>query len=105
MRRANDWGAERFRSYGLTASLEAFPFGVTWTRDFRGMVTRVMPVAKNRTGGRLLLDDVFVDSEYVDNYPIQAFEQLKVDGQVGKEGPDGLPKQDRQQGVQLIRVP
>ncbi len=63
--------------------------GVTWTRDFRGMVTRVMPVAKNRTGGRLLLDDVFVDSEYVDNYPIQAFEQLKVDGQVGKEGPDG----------------
>ncbi len=32
MRRANDWGAERFRSYGLTASLEAFPFGVTWTR-------------------------------------------------------------------------
>src|SRR5687767_3621496 len=32
MRRANEWTAERFRSYGLTASLEAFDFGVTWER-------------------------------------------------------------------------
>ncbi len=32
MRRANDWTAERFRAYGLTASLEPFTFGVTWER-------------------------------------------------------------------------
>jgi len=32
MRRANEWTAERFRGYGLTASLEAFDFGVTWER-------------------------------------------------------------------------
>jgi carboxypeptidase Q len=32
MRRANEWTAERFRSYGLAASLEAFDFGVTWER-------------------------------------------------------------------------
>ena len=32
MRRANEWTAERFRAYGLTASLEAFDFGVTWER-------------------------------------------------------------------------
>jgi hypothetical protein len=32
MRRANDWTAERFRSYGLRAALEPFTFGVTWTR-------------------------------------------------------------------------
>ncbi len=32
MRRANDWFAEKFRSYGATASLEAYPFGVTWER-------------------------------------------------------------------------
>lgn len=32
MRRANEWTAERFRSYGLRASLEAFDFGVTWER-------------------------------------------------------------------------
>ena len=32
MRRANDWLAERFRAYGLTARLESYPFGVTWER-------------------------------------------------------------------------
>ena len=32
MRASNEWVAERFRAYGLTASLEAFPFGVTWER-------------------------------------------------------------------------
>jgi carboxypeptidase Q len=32
MRRANEWTAERFRRYGLRASLEAFDFGVTWER-------------------------------------------------------------------------
>ncbi|HEX5632320.1 MAG TPA: hypothetical protein VFX50_03795, partial [Gemmatimonadales bacterium] len=32
MRRANEWTAQRFRDYGLTASLESYPFGVTWER-------------------------------------------------------------------------
>jgi carboxypeptidase Q len=32
MRRANDWTAQRFRSYGLTARLEPYLFGVTWER-------------------------------------------------------------------------
>jgi hypothetical protein len=32
MRRANQWTAERFRSYGLNARLEPYQFGVTWER-------------------------------------------------------------------------
>ena len=32
MRLANDWTAERFKQYGLTAALEPFDFGVTWER-------------------------------------------------------------------------
>ena len=32
MRRANEWTAERFRGYGLTAALEPFDFGVAWER-------------------------------------------------------------------------
>ena len=32
MRRANDWTAERFRSYGLTAALEPYEFGLGWDR-------------------------------------------------------------------------
>lgn len=31
-RRANDWTAERFKAYGLSTHLEAWPFGVTWER-------------------------------------------------------------------------
>jgi carboxypeptidase Q len=32
MRRANEWTAQRFRSYGLVAALEPYDFGVTWER-------------------------------------------------------------------------
>lgn len=32
MRRANEWTAERFRAYGLSATLEPYAFGVTWER-------------------------------------------------------------------------
>ena len=32
MRRANEWTAERFRAYGLTATLEPYAFGVAWER-------------------------------------------------------------------------
>ena len=32
MRRANEWTAERFRAYGLRATLEPYTFGVTWER-------------------------------------------------------------------------
>ena len=32
MRRANEWTAGRFKSYGLSATLEPYQFGVTWER-------------------------------------------------------------------------
>ncbi len=32
MRKANEWVAQRFRDYGLRASLEEYPFGATWSR-------------------------------------------------------------------------
>jgi carboxypeptidase Q len=32
MRRANEWTADRFKAYGLTAALEPYDFGVTWER-------------------------------------------------------------------------
>jgi carboxypeptidase Q len=40
MKKANDWVAERFRGYGLAASLESYPFGVTWERgDINARIT------------------------------------------------------------------
>jgi carboxypeptidase Q len=32
MRRANEWTAERFKAYGLSATLEPYTFGVPWER-------------------------------------------------------------------------
>src|SRR5919108_6576783 len=32
MRRANEWTAQRFKSYGLHAAVEPYEFGVTWER-------------------------------------------------------------------------
>ncbi len=32
MRRANDWTVDQFKSYGLSAALESWDFGVTWER-------------------------------------------------------------------------
>jgi hypothetical protein len=32
MRKANDWTAQRYRDYGLQASIEEYPFGVAWER-------------------------------------------------------------------------
>ncbi len=37
IRRANDWTADRFRAYGLTAALEPYTFGVTWERGASSM--------------------------------------------------------------------
>jgi hypothetical protein len=32
MRKSNEWVAQRFREYGLQASMEEYPFGITWQR-------------------------------------------------------------------------
>lgn len=63
MRQANDWTANRFRSYGLTAKLEEYTFGVTWERG-PIMVRLTAPYARQvnawswawtaGTGGRAL---------------------------------------------------
>jgi carboxypeptidase Q len=48
-RKANDWTAERFRSYGLAAHLEPWTFGVTWERGSAAL--RILaPFARNLTG-------------------------------------------------------
>jgi carboxypeptidase Q len=48
MRRANDWTAARFRTYGLTAALEPYPFGVTWERGSASL-RLVAPFARQIT--------------------------------------------------------
>ncbi len=49
MRRANEWAAERFRAYGLTASQEPYAFGVTWERGSLEL-RLVAPFRRDLTG-------------------------------------------------------
>ena len=48
MRLANDWTAERFKSYGLTAALEPWDFGITWQRGV--VIAQVRWVRDGRIG-------------------------------------------------------
>jgi hypothetical protein len=67
MRRANDWTAERFRAYGLGATLEPYTFGPTWQRGTASL-RLVTPFAREiaahswawtaGTGGRTLTGPV-----------------------------------------------
>ena len=64
--------------YGVNAR------GITWKKSSSNLITRVVPVAKDENGGDLYLPEVWIDSEYINDYPVIMMEQIKVEGQVGK---------------------
>ena len=59
--------------------------GVNWTQDSSGIITRIVPVAKDAGGADLYLPEVWIDSDYIGDYPVIRMEQLSVKGQVGKD--------------------
>ena len=62
--------------------------GVSWNIKSDGLVTRVVPVAKDADGSDLYLDndgEKWVDSLLIGNYPVIRMERIRVDGQVGKD--------------------
>ena len=60
--------------------------GITWTGSTENLVTRVVPVAKDADGNDFYLDpDKWVDSQYVNSWPVIYMERMKVNGQVGKD--------------------
>ena len=59
--------------------------GINWERDSNSLITRVVPVAKKEDGDELYLPELYVDSEYISDYPVIRRERLNVTGQVGKD--------------------
>ena len=69
--------------------------GVNWQIGSDQLITRIVPVAKDEDGNDLYLMDedeedpdydyIWIDSQYISNYPVIRMERLKVDGQVGKD--------------------
>ena len=79
MRKVNEDRGFRLR-YGKNM------LGVSWNIKSDGLVTRVVPVAKDEDGSDLYLDPVkWVDSTRILNYPVIRMERIKVTGQVGKD--------------------
>ena len=63
--------------------------GVNWAQDSSGLVTRVVPIAKDEAGADLYLPEQWVDSPLISNYPVIKMERLSVSGQVGKAKDSG----------------
>ena len=64
--------------------------GVNWSRDITGLITRIVPVAKDEGGEDMLLPgNPFVDSNRINDYPVIRLEYLAVDGQVGQDDGSG----------------
>ena len=63
--------------------------GVSWKRASDQMINRVMPVAKNESGGDLFLPEQWIDSDDIDDWPVIIMEKLKINGQVGKDDGTG----------------
>ena len=61
--------------------------GVNWKIGSDQLITRIVPVAKDEDGSDLFVSDntVWIDSQYINNYPRIRMERLRVEGQVGKD--------------------
>lgn len=72
-------------SYGVNM------IGVQWERNIEDLITRVIPRAGDGNQGYVYLDELFVDSAYIDDYPVIRIEVLDTDWSVGQEIelPDG----------------
>jgi len=59
--------------------------GVNWAQKSDGLITRVVPVAKDEGGADLYLPEKWIDSPLINNYPRIRMERLTVKGQIGKD--------------------
>ena len=68
--------------------------GVEWSRDMEDVVTRIIPRAGDGNNGYLYLDELFVDSPHINDYPVIVIEVLDTAWAVGQEIelPDGTTK-------------
>lgn len=59
--------------------------GISWKRSSESLVTRVVPVAKDKDGNDLYLPELYIDSTHIGEYPVVMMQRLSVKGQIGKD--------------------
>jgi phage minor structural protein len=59
--------------------------GVSWERNIEDIVTRIIPRADDGNKGKLYLDELFVDSEHIDDFAVISIEVLDSEYSVGQK--------------------
>ena len=59
--------------------------GVSWNRNSDDIVTRIIPRAGDGNNGYIFLDEMFVDSEHINDYPFPRIEVLDSQYSVGQK--------------------
>lgn len=74
------------RDMGVTVRRGKNLVGVTVTNDASGIVTRVIPVGKNKDGDPLYLSGTrWVDSPHIDDYPVIMTQKIDYDVSSGSD--------------------
>lgn len=87
----DNWDAfllpDMVRDRGVTIRRGKNLIGVEVTNDASGIVTRIIPVGKNKNGDPLYLTDTkYVDSPHIGDYPFPRIKRIEYDVQTGKDG-------------------
>ena len=70
---------------GIILEYGANLIGVHWGQNTENVITRIVPRCKNGKEGYLYLDNLFVDSPKINQYPFHRIEILECDCTVGSE--------------------
>ena len=83
---------DKVRDRGVTIRRGKNLIGVTTTTDDSDAVTRIIPVGKDEDGEPLYIDEVYVDSPRIDDYPYIRAARIEYDVSVGDPDEDNADR-------------
>ena len=87
----DNWDAfllpDMVRDMGVTIRRGKNLIGVEVTNDISDVVTRIIPIGKNKSGNPISLSGTaYVDSTHINEYPFPRIKRIEYDVQTGKDG-------------------
>jgi phage minor structural protein len=70
---------------GITLRYGVNLLGVTWSRSTEDVITRILPRGKNKDDTDLFLEELYIDSANIDDFPVVRVEVLDCDCKVGQQ--------------------
>ena len=95
------------RDMGVTIRRGKNLVGVTVSTDDSDVVTRIIPVGKNKDGDPLYIDAKYVDSPRSEDYPFPRAQRIEYDVSVGKpteDNKDKVFKTEAKAKAELVRL-